>query len=313
MPNTPTIYSNGDIDAPVLNETAGIAAGSLNALIKAIAVDGYGDKVAAGWTLASTDTATYAFLTGSGSSATYLIVEDLGTSANVSSAKSVTSLEPTVGTLVTNELVVRKTDSTGNRGWWAMANSRYIYLFIDTADASVFALSLFAGDLNSVKPSDVNQFLIAASSISQPVGSCYFFTDTVSVNTSVINDISTIIESIGETPVASVSAAIIKPFDTGATAFPVGGGTGMFSPVLDPTVYFYSLCCVVEQPGGIIRGFLPNAFYPWHSYPLASDDIRDIGSYNIIAKNFDVAENGSFGEGSEANKGQIWLDYESSF
>ena len=312
MPNTPIIYSSADVSAPILNETAGIAAGSLNYLMKAILVDGYGAKVAAGWTLASTDTATYAFLTGAGSSATYLIVEDLGTSASVSSAKTVTSLEPTVGTLVTSELVVRKNDATGTRSWWAMASARYIYLFIDTADTGYYGLSLFAGDLNSSKAGDVNQFLIAASSVSQPVGSCYFFTDTVGVNTSILNGYSTIVESTATLPIVSASAAIIKPFDTGGLGQPVGGGYGAWL-VPDPVNYFYSLCCVAEQPSGTIRGFLPNAFFPWHSYPLSDDSLRDVGGYNIIAKGFDIDENGSFGEGSEGHKGQIWLDYESSF
>lgn len=314
MPNTPTIYSSADVDAPELNETAGIAAGSLNALIKAIVVDGYGDKVAAGWTLTDTGTSTYGFLTGSGSSASYLIVEDLGDGANISSAKSITSLEPTVGTLVTTEQGLRKTNGTGARAWWAMASSRYIYLFLDTGDTGWFALSLFAGDLNSMKPLDDEQFMVAADySGNYNNGSrCRFFTTTYSANDSVSNGYSTIIKSAFGDP--SVSCGILRPFDAGGSPLPVGGGNTEYFVTPNPASvgYLFSVCCVLDG-FGTPRGFLPNAYFPWHQFPLNDGDLRDLGSINIICKSFDIDENGSFGEGGGNDRGQIWLDYESSF
>ena len=313
MPNTPIIYSSADVSAPALNQTAGIAAGSLNALLKAILVDGYGAKVAAGWTLTNTDTTTYGFLTGSGSSASYLIVEDLGTSAKVSSAKSIVSLEPTVGTLVTTELVVRKNDATGARSWWVMANSRYIYMFIDSGNTNSYALSLFAGDLNSIKSADDKQFMVAASEISSTTVRCPFFINTTGILNSTNNGISTIIQSASTIPVAGASCALLRPFHTNNAIWPIGGGTGVIAnPNVPNDGYMFSLCCIVDdsaQP----RGFLPNAYYPWHALPLADDTVRDLGTINIIAKSFDDIEAGSSGGEIYESKGQIWLDFESSF
>jgi hypothetical protein len=321
MPNSPTIYSSTDASAPILDETIGIAMGSLNYLLKKILVDGYGSKLAAGWTLTNTQANTRAFLTNGGSQS-YFIVEDLENYAQVSSAKSVVSLEPTIGTQITSTLTVRKTNSYSNadigpglinggpKPWWAMASSRYIYLFIDTGNLGAYALSLFAGDLNSIKPGDTDQFMIAANENDNGNSRCPFFINTYGINDGVNNGFSTIVKT--SSALANGSCGLMRPFSSNGI-FPIGGGGLVVSSPNPANLGFLFSVVAIMDGSSQIRGFLPNAYYPWHSEPLLDNEIRDLGQINIVAKTFDKDENGTEQESRYNSVGQIWLDYESPF
>ncbi len=161
-----TVYTSSDGSAPVLTGETG----KLNALLKAVLVDGYGSKAAAGWTMPfNTGTAVCVFKNGTGSTASYYRVRDDG--PNVTSTFKEawvrgylvkadvndvldglnTGQFPTAAQL-TNGAVIRKSaaaDSTA-RTWTIYANSRCAILLIYSGDSAGIALIHYFGDFYDV-------------------------------------------------------------------------------------------------------------------------------------------------------------------
>lgn len=137
-----TIYQNTDGSAPALDGTVG----SLVALLDACLVNGYGAKVAAGWTKPFTGTNKAAFKQGAGSNGMYLRVQDDAPGAGGAKESRITGYEAMTtvdaGTNVFPSaaqgvggiamLVSRKSGSADAtaRDWIVIADSRTVYVLV---------------------------------------------------------------------------------------------------------------------------------------------------------------------------------------
>lgn len=168
---TVRLYASTDASAPVLNGQAD----SLNALLLACLVDGYGSQPAAGWTSPYYDSAskTRVFKTA-GSPSAYLQVLDNGQSAGglkearlfgwetMSAYNAGAGQFPTTAQRA-NGYCIRKsaTADTTARAWWVLADDRRFYFFVTSGDlANTVFMALF-GAFQSYKPGDNYAFAIS--------------------------------------------------------------------------------------------------------------------------------------------------------
>lgn len=183
---TMRVYRWDDSSAPSLNATAG----SLVALLKAVLVDGYSGKTAAGWSNPAYTANKAAFQNaGSGCS---LLVDHSSTTINptVYGVESITSgfIEtakfPTTLQMATTYWSVSNTADATNRPWIILADNKRFYLWIGYTLTTAQALSAstaaqmlwFAGDILSNKGGDAYNFMVCAQlstgANSNPFGSC---------------------------------------------------------------------------------------------------------------------------------------------
>lgn len=179
-------YRWDDASAPSLNASAG----SLVALLKAVLVDGYGAKAAAGWTNPAYSANKAAFQNaGSGCS---LVVDHASTTINptVYAVESITSgfIEtarfPTTIQMATAYWSISNTADTTNRPWVILADNKRFYLWVGYTLTTAQALSAstaaqmlwFAGDVLSYKGGDAFPFMVcsqlATGANVNPFGSC---------------------------------------------------------------------------------------------------------------------------------------------
>lgn len=176
-----TTYKSTDASAPVLNGQTG----SLLTVLDAVLVNGYGSKIAAGWTKPFPNTGSYGtYKLGNGSTSSLFVYDAGSGSAGGAEAlmtgwNSITSI---VGGAVTGSnpfpqyvqlnigggaggaagaIVVRKsTDQTStSRVWTIFADSASMYLFTKPSDPGVFisAYSAFYfGDMYSLRTGSVD-------------------------------------------------------------------------------------------------------------------------------------------------------------
>jgi hypothetical protein len=162
-----TIYSSADAGAPQISG----AAGTLLAVLDAILVTGYGAQVAAGWTkpIANAGNCGH-YLQGAGSGF-HLFINDNGPNATstfkeawATGWETMATIAAPVGTgtgqfptpaqlLATGHTSIRKsTDVSGTaRPWICFADSRTVYLFIQTGDTAAVYYHLWFGDCYSIK------------------------------------------------------------------------------------------------------------------------------------------------------------------
>lgn len=183
---TVRVYRWDDASAPTLNASAG----SLVALLKAVLVDGYAGKTAAGWTNPAYSTNKAAFQNaGSGQC---LVVDHPSTTINptVYGVESITSgfIEtnrfPTTLQMATAYWSISNTADTTNRPWIILADNKRFYLWVGYNLTTAQALSAsttaqmlwFAGDILSYKGGDAFPFMICSQlstgANSNPFGSC---------------------------------------------------------------------------------------------------------------------------------------------
>jgi len=168
----PILYKSTDADAPVLSGQTG----ALNALLKAILVDGYGAIAAAGWTRdyfdAGSNTAVYRPAAGPQH---YLQCADNGPGAGTYKEARIRGYEtmsayatgtgpfPTVAQQA-NGLFIRKSataDATA-RAWKAIADDSTLYLFIVAGDANDLGQPYTFGRFRSWKNADAYESLLTA-------------------------------------------------------------------------------------------------------------------------------------------------------
>lgn len=136
-----TVYTSEDAGAPVLTGEAG----SLVNVLSKILVEGYGSKVAAGWTKPFTDTNKAAFKMAAGTPSMYLRIDD----SNAQDARVVayvdmtdvdtgTSPFPTSGQQA-GGLYCRKSATAGStaRPWYCIANDKAFYIFTGQGQTSL--------------------------------------------------------------------------------------------------------------------------------------------------------------------------------
>ncbi len=169
---TPTIYRSDDSSAPTISGTAG----SLKAALKAILVDGYGSKSAAGWSEAYTGTNKSAFRQGG--TDYYLRLDDsaaqMGRVVGYRTMSDVdTGTEPfPTAAQFSGGLYIRKSTTANStaRPWVCLASAKTFYLFILSSSASFAAYADTDGDVQmgfgkfrSVTASDANDGFLTAS------------------------------------------------------------------------------------------------------------------------------------------------------
>ena len=165
MTQTTTVYSSTDASAPILYG----AAGSLVALLKAILVNGYGSKAAAGWTNPYTGTNTAVFQSGNNSNApSVLFVGDTGTvaatlvggtAASAANYAGLTNPFPTSAQQTSGLNIMKSAtaDSSNARPWICVADNRTFYLFIDPTSALTYGYySCYFGEMYSYKAASGN-------------------------------------------------------------------------------------------------------------------------------------------------------------
>lgn len=161
-----TIYRNTDPSAPVCNGVSG----SLLTLLDACLVNGYGAKVAAGWTIEFTDTYKRVYRPATGNRL-YFRFEDgpPGTAREtrfrgyetMSDVDTGTGPFPTVAQL-TDGAYVRKSATVDAvaRDWCLIADDRTCYFFVATTDTANCWYAAGFGEFYSLLSSDVyNSFV----------------------------------------------------------------------------------------------------------------------------------------------------------
>lgn len=187
----PTVYASTDASAPAITGEHG----SLVAALKAILVDGYGAKAAAGWTCPYTSGTDYAcFRQAAGSNGHYFAVNDTDTRMariigyeSMVDATSGTNPFPTSGQL-SGGFYIRKsiTEDAVARHWLCFATDRTMYLFIFSAQPAASPLNL-----NSEGIGDVVHFAFGQGTGSRVPGDVYntfAFGSTSSLTTAITAD-----------------------------------------------------------------------------------------------------------------------------
>lgn len=168
MSLVPTIYSSSDPGAPALSGQSG----ALTTVLDAILVNGYGAgpsaKAGSGWTMELTSSNKRVYrcdpVEGSGY---YLRIDDTTAAGNarfayVSGHEEMIDIDTGVNSSPANEVWVKSaTVDAVERGWWAIATSTYVYLFIEINGVKDRAVPNFAGDILSIKPADRHAFMVS--------------------------------------------------------------------------------------------------------------------------------------------------------
>lgn len=290
----PTIYSSTDPGAPQLSGTVG----SLISVLRAVLVTGYGTapnaKAGAGWTEEFTGANVVAFrnspVTGTGYR---LRVLDDGSAAAGGGPRSATlrgyesmsdvdtglNPVPTAAQLANGLLWVKSTTAdTGNRGWFAFANERWVYLFVDVNGISTYEpVPYFVGDLNSAKAGDNHCFVVSGTDDTSYAGNTsdfqrsrlFGFQSKGSSNGWWGSAVSAAIgcgyvaraqdQVIGATPIICDA-----PSNAGSTSAVYGSSEnkGENYPSVINNGLLYEEALVRET--GFIRGVLPGVFVPLH-------------------------------------------------
>lgn len=319
----PTIYSSADPGAPVLTGQAG----SLTALLDALLLNGYSAgesfKAPLGWTLAYTATNKRVYrndpVLGTGR---YLRVDDSATSGNarhawVQAFESAISVDegvavaPPIDSWPNGGIVVKSNLlSSAARVWWAIGNSKSLYVFFSTlgGDASA-AVPYFFGDYDSTVVGDSFNFLVTHSEGITYAGAVggqgVLFRAGASMEGNLGSGISqsggfgyslrSRTGAVGAVRIAhskgdffgDVVGNIGYPFPN-----PLGGGLCLRSMDIRESAA-YSLC-----------GRLPGILMPLHARPLEDQqllfDVDALGGSNLIAKNFATGQ-----PNSSAYAGQV--------
>lgn len=155
-----TVYKSSDASAPVLTGLAG----SLITVLDACLVNGYGSKAAAGWTIPYTGTNKRVYRAPGGAQH-YFRVDDtavnataLGREAQFRGYEAMTTVDagtgpfPTTTQVTVSGLAIRKSDTVAAtaRTWVVVADSKTVYLFIDTPEFTGYGGYCF-GEIFSLK------------------------------------------------------------------------------------------------------------------------------------------------------------------
>ena len=173
---TVRIYQNTDVGAPVLSNTAN----SLNAVLEACLVNGYGTQTAAGWTKAFTSGNTSVFrnsTTALGSSGCYVQVNDSNTSyalarayKTMTAVNTGTDVTPNSGQMSQSDVFWFKYSyGTGTpKRWVIIADERTFYMNIFIAgayptDQADYCALFGAGDFDSFVPGNNWNYMVFGS------------------------------------------------------------------------------------------------------------------------------------------------------
>lgn len=293
---TVRIYKDTDNSAPVLNGTTG----TLEALLNACLVTGYGSQAGAGWTSPYYDAAskTRVFQVA-GAPTAFLQVKDAGPGAGsfrearicgyeaMSSALAGSGLFPTAA-MRANGLFVRKSSSLDAtaRAWVIAADDRRVYGFFYPGDTANVGSHWLFGAMQSDKPNDLYPFVISGR-ILENVG-----TLTATQEISEIRNANVSATGAGylmRSYTGVGSAPIIGFYSDSARGVDSNGGhagaTGMAYPCPADGGLYMGRTFVNEA--NVHRGSLPGLWTPCHVRPLANGDTFD-GVEGMVGRSFQV-------------------------
>lgn len=289
-----TLYASTDASAPTLTGQAD----SLNNVLKACLVDGYGSKAAAGWTSPYYDSSskTRVFLTA-GSPSAYLQVQDNGPTAGgmrearifgyeTMSAYNVgTGLFPTAVQRA-NGFCVRKSasaDATA-RAWWLLADDKRFYFFPITGDVANSCSMAFFGQFKSYKPDDDYRFMIMAR-IVENVATYTTAQEQGNYRQAGVASVGNLYAPRSYTGVGG-SAAIGQITDSAKAVISTGtpaGSTGLTYP--NPADGGLYLARTWLNEVNVMRGEQPGIWQPMHNRPLNHGDTFS-GVEGLAGRNF---------------------------
>ena len=318
MSSTPIVYSSADASAPAID---GLTAANLNVWARAVLVNGYGAKSAAGWTEPFATAGNIAVFRNNSVSGTgsYLRIDDNGSGTGgtrealvrayktMSDLNTGTDITPLVAQM-TSGLVVRKSSalSSSARPWWAIANRKWVYLFIDSFGTDIsggrsHGLCLFAGDLQSFRPGDGYNFLISGGLTQNSGTRCPLFSTATAVSTTSSTSGSYLLRNYAQNPNAVLGWAN-SSFGVATT---LGGSTGAFTYPHEVNNGVWVSRVMVSEAISRPRGYLPNCYSPQHDRPYADltslPDIPTTGVTGIAKLVYPV-------ESSPGNGGQVIFD-----
>lgn len=293
------VYRSSDASAPVLQNTAG----SLIALLDACLVNGYGSKVAAGWTKSFSSTNLAAYRSAAGTNQRYLRVNDANTDyAEIRGYESMTGISTGVNQFPSNAQV---TDSrhykyyagaSGARDWVVIANEKFVHIYNITyveSPQSYPAYSYF-GDFISYRSSDVYNTCIGAASASGVSDS-----QTLQLEYSSLTSLGTgkwicrKYDQLG----SSWQIGIHSDYVLGGSSF---GNAGLPYPHPVDGGLWMSRCFVHELvTNGVVHGEIPGLWNPLHVTPFANFDTFS-GSGALAGKTFIGLRGGDSGNYSFA-------------
>lgn len=282
------VYYSTDAGAPVYSGSAG----ALIALLKACLVDGYGAKVAAGWTQPFTGINLAAFRPAVGNRH-YLWVDDTNaTAARVRGFEAMTDISTGTGPFPTDVQLSggcyttkSNTASAAARGWVLAADEKRFWLISaqvadSIAGSAAAGLGMFFGDIISAKAGDAYHTMLLCGT-SAGVAGVQLGVVTTSIATVVpggfmarsYTQVGGSITTGRHTDSSKTTG--IAAMGTGGSAYPdpVTGGIGI-APVF-----------VHESQASVTRGVVPGAWCPIHNLPASPGDTFQ-GSGALVGKEF---------------------------
>lgn len=309
MSSTPIDYRSTDGSAPVIDGTAG----SFLTWARAVLLNGYGSKSAAGWTepfTAASNVAVFRLNSSVGTGA-YVRFDDNSTGAGgakevlVRGYKTMSALStgtdpcPTVAQFA-NGLVIRKSNTASStaRAWQATACRKWCYLIIDSSGAGIAdGGAYFFGDIHSMTAADAYQFLLAACNVENGNAASNrgaFFSTTAGSPASVPVVGAYLMRNYAQTA-GAIQVCLLCPFGTGAAV-----GSGPLAVPHGPNAGEFMTEALVLESVNNIRGVMPNLYWPWQLRPLTDlstrADCPEIGT-TVLAKSFRPIENTASGQG----------------
>lgn len=274
------VYTSEDAGAPVLT---GVAGSLINVLSK-ILVEGYGSKVAAGWTKPFTGTNKAAFKMAAGTPSMYLRIDDSDARdarvvayVDMTDVDTGTSPFPTSGQQA-GGLYCRKSAAAGStaRPWYAIANDKAFYIFVGQSTTSLGEHGTNSttadhyigfGKFVSRRPNDPYAVFLYAP-ITDNAGACSFSHRlSPSSGTLALTNYGLFLagnlSDVRSSTAANVASASLT--STPSSAAEGNSSNGFAPPYPDPLTGGTELAVamVVESLGGkvVIRGSLPGF---WH-------------------------------------------------
>lgn len=297
-------YTNTDSGAPALPGVAG----SLNAVLKACLVDGYGSKAPSGWTQEFSGTNLAVFRPPSGTRMRLRIDDTSATDARVRGYEAMSDVNTGTGLFPTDALqnggsyMHKSSAGSTSRGWVLAADQKRFILIVAQSAATVDASGavgqgLFFGDIKTAKSGDAFHCFINAGLATGSTSSAFGSINNgpSGLSTASGHFLARSYTQVGGAVYASkhtdaVKTANTSTLGTGGVAYPdpITGG------ILVAPIYVAEL--------GNVRGVLPGVWAPLHNLPASPGDTFS-GSGDLAGKTFMLLD-----VGGQSTRGRIALE-----
>ena len=300
------VYYSTDSGAPVYSASVG----ALLAVLKACLVDGYGSKVAAGWTQPFTGTNLAVFRPSAGNRH-YLWVDDTNASATrvrgfteMSGVSTGTGGFPLDGQVNGGCYVLKSNATTEPRGWVLVADEKRFW-FISAFGSSTIegstsrGIGMFYGDIISAKAGDAYGTLLIAGETNGSTGS-HIGSLATSLSTAVPGGF--LARSYTQAGGSVVAGRCTDSAKSPGVTIGVAG-----TPYPDPVTggILIAPLFVYEPVAQVVRGVVPGGWCPLHNLPGSPGDTFQ-GAGALAGKEFLLVDTG--GIGGTSGRGRMALE-----